>query len=583
MSEDPMKIIEAYLGHVREHLPEGKADEIIAELRGYMIEMTEALSDEAVTIASAKRVVARFGAPSELAQEYVLPSSDSTEIDMEASQQEVAEDMLEQRRELSPAGYVVTFLKFITITVLWIVSSWTIITPFAYWWASSPTIFAPIFQFGMVTVVFAGLLLRSKDRRIQLRNMMFRDWSSRQKLVTFPENLAVEMYGGKVLVDIGLTILTTFFFVFSILSPFAFVSLAVPFLIAHLVYAIRRFGNSDPASFIRREFAANVGLLVVLNAVITWGFYPWAMSSYRVSAILVYISAGYSILILYQIVIRLQDLWWEAAGFEGDQSEKSPGLSPDVKRKLLNRTKRTALRSIGGIGATFSAIIVTGLLFPFLTGTGMDWYIWNTRVIYIVVMTLSFALVSVGLAALYFGVRYYLVRSRGRTSVFGKRTRGEAAIDLFVTGVVFTIVMSSLSYWAGRMVSDVLGLSSGANPLVRLVLSTAIIVWVPFLFIAIVARIAADFGDLRESGSVFAREAMALSGNLFLIEAALMTGVYFLLLSYLEDPYLHILSEMFGILMISYAVLVLFAFQKSTSRTKLKWRRETDSPNQNRQ
>ena len=213
----------------------------------------------------------------------------------------------------------------------------------------------------------------------------------------------------------------------------------------------------------------------------------------------------------------------------------------------------------------------------------MDWYIWNTRVIYIVVMTLSFALVSVGLAALYFGVRYYLVRSRGRTSVFGKRNRGEAAIDLFVTGVVFTIVMSSLSYWAGRMVSDVLGLSSGANPLVRLVLSTAIIVWVPFLFIAIVARIAADFGDLSESGSVFAREAMALSGNLFLIEAALMTGVYFLLLSYLGDPYLRILSEMSSILMLSYAVLVLFAFQKSMARTQLKWRRESDSPNQNMQ
>ncbi len=131
--------------------------------------------------------------------------------------------------------------------------------------------------------------------------------------------------------------------------------------------------------------------------------------------------------------------------------------------------------------------------------------------------------------------------------------------------------------------SDVIGLSFGANPLVRLVLSAAIIAWGPFLFIAIVARIAADFGDLKEGGCVFAQEAMAFSGNLFLVEAALMTGIYLMLLFSIGDPYLRILSEMVSILMLSYAVLVLFVFQKSMARTQLKWRRESDSPNQNRQ
>ena len=579
MSEDPLMTIEAYLGHVREHLPESMADEVVAELRGYMIEMTEALSDGALTSTSAKKVVARFGAPSELAKEYVLSSSDSTESDMEVSQQELEEDMQEQRRELSPAGYAGTFLKFIIITVLWLVICWTTITPLAYWWAASPAIFAPTVQLGAVTTAITALLLRSKSRGLQLRSVMFRNWSGLQKLVTFPENLALEIYNAKVLVDIGLTILITFGLV--VLSGYSYFGLVIPtvvFLIGHLVFAVRRFGNSDPVSFIRGEYVVNIGLLLSLNWLIAWGFYPW--SSNLVSPFLVWILLGYSTLILYQIVIRTQDLWWEVAGFP---DEKSQGPSPDAKRKLLIRTKRTALRSIGGIGVTFSAIIVTGLLFPILTGTGIDWYIWNTRVAPLVVITSLFAITSVGLASLYFGVRYYLVRSRGRTSVFGKRTRVEAAIDLLVTGTVFTIVMSSLGYWAGRLVSDVLGLSSGANPLVRLVLSTAIMAWVPFLFIAIVARIAADFGDLRESGGVFAREAMAFSGNLFLVEAALMTGIYFMLLSYLGDPYLPILSEMFVILMFSYAVLVLFAFQKSTARTKLKWKGESDSSYQNTQ
>ncbi|MHA2045092.1 MAG: HAAS signaling domain-containing protein [Candidatus Thorarchaeota archaeon] len=571
MNEDPTMIIETYLSHVREHLPESMVNEVIAELRGYMIEMTEALSDGAMTNASAKRVVARFGAPSELAKEYILPDVDSTESVIRAHRLQQ-----EPEGELSPASYARTFLVFITIAVLLLVICWSIITPFVPWWTFSVVLFAPAFQFGVVATVFAALLVRSMARGLQLRSLKFSNWSGLQKLVTFPENLALEIYSAKVLADICLTILTIVGFT-SLMGqslPFQAVIIGPPavlFLIAHLVYAVRRLRNSDPVSFIRREFIVNIGLFLSLNQVVAWGSFPWMQ--YPVNSFLVWISLGYSTLILYQLVIRAQDLWWEASGSTDNYPEKSLGLSQDAKRKLLNRTKRTALRSIGGIGASFSAIIITGILILLLSNNRISASMWNMHGIVIVVVASFFAIASVGLASVYFGVRYYLVRSRGRTSVFGNRTRAEAAIDLLVTGTGFFIVLFSWPYWGGELVSIALVMSSGADPLFRFVLSIGFIMWGPLMVIAIVARMTADSRDLRDSDSSSALEAMVFSGYLFVIAAALLTGIYFMLVTYL-DPFLTIVREMFFILMISYAVLVLSAFQKSTTGAMLRWRKE---------
>ncbi len=121
--------------------------------------------------------------------------------------------------------------------------------------------------------------------------------------------------------------------------------------------------------------------------------------------------------------------------------------------------------------------------------------------------------------------------------------------------------------------SDVFVASYGTAPHFRLVLSTTTTAWVLILLIALVARIAANIGNLREHDGDFAQEALVFSGNLFLIGAALMTGIYFMLLSYLS-PYLTIVREMFVTLMFSYAALVLFAFQTSTTGAKLRWRKE---------
>jgi hypothetical protein len=579
MSDDPLMTIEAYLGHVREHLPESMADEVILELRGYMIEMAEDLGDGAVTSVSAKKVVARFGAPSEVAREYALSTSDLTEnvIAVHRNQQQLADDMQQQRRELSPASYAATFFKFIVIAVLWLVISWTVITPFAYWWPSTVSIITPVVQLGVLATAFAVILLASKLRGVKPRNAMFSNWSSFQKVVTFPENLAIEVYSTKVLADIGLTILAVFAFVVQSGYSFPFFAIffsapTILFLILHSAYAVRRFGNSDPISFIRREYAVNIALLLLLNVVIAWGTYPWGVSP--MNPFLVLYSFCFSTLILYQIVIRAQDLWWESVRGPDDSSTKAPQLSPDEKQNVLSEVKWASLRTIGGISATFIGILLGGFSILVLANSGIPSSLWYTHWMIIVIMVSFFGVVSVTLASVYFATRYFLVKSGRRTEVFGKRSRTEAAIDSIITVAGFFLVVLSWPLLAGDLIDGVLDLipSLWAYPLSLLVTAGAISTWPLCLLIAIIARMAADFRDLMEEDSDFALESMDFSGNLFAVQAAFMTGLFLSLLGSLE-PYAIILNQMFVIIVFSYAAMVLFAFQKSTSRTKLKWKK----------
>ena len=70
MTEDPDMAIDDYLNLVRSHLPNEIADEIIHEIRTNLIEMAQDLGHGQVSIESAKKSIARFGAPSDIAQEY---------------------------------------------------------------------------------------------------------------------------------------------------------------------------------------------------------------------------------------------------------------------------------------------------------------------------------------------------------------------------------------------------------------------------------------------------------------------------------------------------------------------------------
>ncbi|MCK5239764.1 MAG: hypothetical protein KAR33_09470, partial [Candidatus Thorarchaeota archaeon] len=70
MTEKALGIIEDYLQLVRRHLPNSIAEDILDELRDYMVEAATEEGGGTLSPESAKRTVARFGAPSEVAEEY---------------------------------------------------------------------------------------------------------------------------------------------------------------------------------------------------------------------------------------------------------------------------------------------------------------------------------------------------------------------------------------------------------------------------------------------------------------------------------------------------------------------------------
>ena len=70
MTKYPSADLDYYLDLVRSHLTDEIAVEIIHEIRTYLTEMAQDLGHGQVSIESARRSIARFGAPSEIAQEY---------------------------------------------------------------------------------------------------------------------------------------------------------------------------------------------------------------------------------------------------------------------------------------------------------------------------------------------------------------------------------------------------------------------------------------------------------------------------------------------------------------------------------
>jgi len=120
MKDDPMTIIEEYLDLVRSHLPGEIAEEIISELRSYIVEAAQEIGQGTITTQSAKMAVSRFGVPSKVAEEYrssMLLESLEAEETHEAKQQRLIIPLL---KEIKRYEYL-TFVRFLIWLVLFAV------------------------------------------------------------------------------------------------------------------------------------------------------------------------------------------------------------------------------------------------------------------------------------------------------------------------------------------------------------------------------------------------------------------------------------------------------------------------------
>jgi len=158
MNEDPYAEVDDYLNLVQSHLPDEIADEIIHEIRTYLVDMAQELGHGQVSIESARRSIARFGAPFEIAQEYsrsILDVEDKVP-DEEPGYEEADPESVGVLVRKFPKQILITFGLFLT----WFVFFALVIVLVAYSVAPPHTIYLQtVFDVIMIVSIFLVLIL----------------------------------------------------------------------------------------------------------------------------------------------------------------------------------------------------------------------------------------------------------------------------------------------------------------------------------------------------------------------------------------------------------------------------------------
>ncbi len=158
MTEDPDVAIDEYLNLVRSHLPNEIADEIIHEIRTYLVEMAQELGHGQVSIESVRRSIARFGAPSEIAQEYrrSTPDAENYAHDDEPDYEESDYESVQVIIRRFPRQILTTFGLFLTWFVLFalviVLVAYSVAPPQVFY-------FETVFDCIIIASIFSALML----------------------------------------------------------------------------------------------------------------------------------------------------------------------------------------------------------------------------------------------------------------------------------------------------------------------------------------------------------------------------------------------------------------------------------------
>ncbi len=359
MSEEALQVIEDYLTLVRRHLPHEIADDVISELRAYIVEAAEEMEEGTLTVKAAKKTVARFGAPSEVAEEYrysmmfeedeVTLEEDIIEEDTsleEPTPSRVVEPTAEQTHvALGPATqheervdssikdekikvksgthrvdlYIETFFKALVITMFWSIG--TAIASLL----ASPIIILIDLAFGFSFLFLYLFFTYISGKRLEIH--YYEEWPEIQKFVTLPKGLFPEPSKISLSLDI---IFMVFFATITFAAALLFLPLIAaipliiltPLLLIRAHFLIQRMNTPDPLPFIRREFILQILILVVTNFSAFTAFFATVLSPWYgwelVVTLLISPIHGYMLLLL---VGSTQDLWWEFSEVEEPSPE----------------------------------------------------------------------------------------------------------------------------------------------------------------------------------------------------------------------------------------------------------------------
>ncbi|MFW9848975.1 MAG: hypothetical protein ACFFF4_07530 [Candidatus Thorarchaeota archaeon] len=310
MNEAALSIIEDYLQLVRRHLPDSIAEDILDELRDYMVEAAIEEGSGILSLESAKRTVARFGAPSEVAEEY----RESMMLDEDDASQEVVVGGVPKRKGAPHKKEIYgkpVSIRRASIQLFSVLFIWSIIT-------SIPTgiiwfLYFPV-QLSILGILIFVRALQLRIRGKKLSSASYASWPSILRFFTLPFGLLPK--GRKSLRYLEF-ILTGIIAI--VLIPSVVFLISVPPLIARMWYIRKRIIDIDAVLFVKRDALVEFLTLISLNLAIGLSFWAqWASSPYAIITIYAFVPVGvvigfvYGLFLLIRLAGITQGFWFES-------------------------------------------------------------------------------------------------------------------------------------------------------------------------------------------------------------------------------------------------------------------------------
>jgi hypothetical protein len=564
MTDKPEIIIEEYLALVNEHLPESISEDVITELRSYMVETARETGGGEITQQSAKKVVAHFGAPSEVAREYrysMLPETIPPEEAAPVEQSVIIEEPESHKREVR--SYSGAYLQAGAITI-----GWALII------ASLSTLLGPIWMEGMVTTILVsqvtvvlvgiGVITYSRKRNNEiLLSRSYPEWPRMQKLLTLPDNYINDSVEQFSTLDI-LGSFLGFAIFFASTSPFAYLwyvlIIAIPtcmLFVSKMIIGIVRRNTLDPTKRLHGEFIVTFGSLLFLDCSLIWFAFRWMGTYNPWSPFVLMYAIAWGPVLLFQLVVRGQNLYWDKPGSSRTDSPPLSKQETDIILRRVGKNRNSTIARIVGWIVVFCVVPV----YCYIISEGTASLSYSNS---IVPLTLFLGPLYIIPVITYFLFRHFRISTRKSRTVFGVRSRPEAVVDLIGSSILLIGFSSSLPY----MLS-----SSSLTNLYRLVVydlgetgaqyfATGYF-GVYFLLIAgLTTRIIGNILEFRESKKNTASELITASGTILLFAISMRFGIDILTYNVFLFSMAFYPFVLVGVVML--------AFQIETTRLKLR-------------
>jgi len=480
LKEEPLQIIEEYLMLVRSHMSPSTAEDVIDELRDYIVDAAAELGEGAVTVKSAKRAVARMGAPSEVAREYAASLVAEEKLREAGGAAADGPESFREGEALTEVGGGMTLLPVET-------GEATPVEPTTYVLASvrvllvlgvlslvvSMTIVGAVFVLWELLGATAILSLRLAQLYWRRDSLLQASYHNRVKrLLSVPRKLDPFVSRRMIVLDFCLTLgfatVLSGGFLLGGLERFS-AGVACSLLFGRIAVQLLRVERPAlrPQAIMRIQLSLQIATAMILNvtAELSIFYYYWYAFGYSLTP---FLSIAVVILATYMITVstmQVDFLWGGLASREFLTKKREPshhegatalGPSPRIVSKRATEPAeitiaRPALRPSSVLFSWLFWMFYSLALLPIGLAVIVGMAVWTPERTMLVWEILSYTCVSVllviWLIVVYLGVRWAFARRRRSSAAVGVRSRPEAIVDSIATTFLIALALSTLFSW----------------------------------------------------------------------------------------------------------------------------------------